>query len=646
MRLKNKGRSKIVFILALLFMVLPAFSQSDGDSLKIKLKYATDTIRINILNKLSAFYSEREDSVSIYYANEAIALSEKLNFMKGKAMALNNKGIVYDVIGNYDSALYYYNSSLEIADAIHNLGLKANVNNNIGLVFWNKGEYEKALKCYFISLKIFENLKTKKGIANVYSNIGLIYSDLGKLKESLDFHFQSLRIKEGMNDNYGIGVSLTNIGNTYQEMDSISLAIKYYERSIKFKNQSNDLYGLAIAYNDIGTAYATLRNRKEALKYHLLALPIREKLNDEYGLITTCNNLAELYRINGEYKTSLFYCLKSLGLAQKLKSNTKLKVVYLFLSDYYKDVKDYQKSLFFYEKYDLIKDSIYSNESNRNITEMQTKYLTEKKEQQLQLKTLEFDKQKYRNKIQIILFISFALLIFVTSLFFIYRNKQRQIAEQISENNRQEKLRFKAVIDSEEKERIRIAKELHDGLGQLLSSAKLNISSLEDGIPEEDEYLLENSLKIIDEAVTEVRNISHNLMPATLMSYGLIEAIGVLVNKINDSKQIGISFNNENFNATLEIETKIALYRITQEVINNMLKHSQAKNIDIRLSNFENRVSLAIKDNGIGFNTAEIKNSKGIGWQNIYSRVSILNGEINVNSHLGNGTEIFIEIIV
>lgn len=638
---------KYKYPLLLFFLIsFNTFSQNYADSLKKKLKNSTDTNRINILNQLSFYYSERDDSISNSYANEAINLSDKLRFFKGKANAMNNKGIIYDVIGNYDSALYYYNNALKIATEINNAGLKANVYNNIGLVFWNKGEYEKALKVYFISLKIYENLKDKKGISKVFSNVGLIYYDLGKLKESLKYHFQSLNIREKQNDDYGIGVSLTNIGLTYEEMDSLNLALNYYLESIKLKIKTNDLYGLAIVYNNIGTTYYAQGKMDDALKYHLLALPIREKINDEYGLITTCNNLAELYRWKHDLKLSLVYSLKALGIAEILESKTKLKMVYKFLHIYYKEIGDYKNSLFYFEKYDLVKDSIYTSESSRNMSEMQAKYETEKKEQQLKLKSVEVEKQKYRNKIQILLFSAIAIFIIIISGFIIYRNKQRQKAELINENNRQEKLRFKSIIDSEEKERIRIAKELHDGLGQLLSSAKLNMSGLEDGIQKEDEQLLKNSLTIIDDAVKEVRNISHNMMPTALMNYGIIEAINGFVTKINDTKQIAIKFDYEGLNISLEKELEIAIFRIVQEIINNMLKHSSAKNIDMLFFNEEDKLKMLIKDNGKGFDVTEIDKSTGIGWQNIYSRVLLLNGKILVNSQIGMGTEISITIKV
>jgi signal transduction histidine kinase len=282
---------------------------------------------------------------------------------------------------------------------------------------------------------------------------------------------------------------------------------------------------------------------------------------------------------------------------------------------------------------------------------MQTKYETEKKEientklqKENEIKELKIAQQRSDWKFLLVLFIVIGFVLILTSIFIILRYKQKQKSELIKENSRQEKLRFKAVIDSEEKERTRIAKELHDGLGQLLSSAKLNISGLEDGIPKEDEYLLQNSLTIIDDAVKEVRNISHNLMPTALMNYGIIEAITGLVSKINDSKQIIVNFNKENFNINLDKENEIALYRITQEVLNNMLKHSKAKNIDIVFFNTNNNININIKDNGIGFNTEEIKDSKGIGWQNIYSRVSMLNGKILINSQIGKGTDVHINI--
>jgi signal transduction histidine kinase/Tfp pilus assembly protein PilF len=634
----------LLFIFIILFF--KTFSQSYEDSLKSALKNSTDTNRINILNQLSYFYCERNDSISNSYANEAISLSEKFHFKKGKGNAFNNKGIVFDVIGNYDSALFYYYSSLKIAEEIKNNGLKANVYNNIGLIFWNKGEFEKALKVYFISLNIYEKSNDRKGIAKVTSNIGLIYNDSKNYTKALLYHFKSLHLREELNDENGIGISLTNIGNTYDDIDSSELALKYFNKSIQYKKRTNDLYGLAIVYNNIGGLLSSKEKLEDALRYFLMALPIRIELNDDFGLVTTYNNLAEVYRKKGEISTSLTYCLKSLELAEKLKSKTKLKKVYYFLHANYKDIGDYKNALIYFEKYDRIKDSIYTLEGSRSMNEMQTKYETEKKEQQLKLKSVEIERQKYQNKIQVLLFCGLAFLIIFIFGFVFYRNNQLQKAKLIKENSRQEKLRFKAIIDSEEKERIRVAKELHDGLGQLLSSAKLNISSLEDNIIKEDEYLLKNSLNIIDDAVKEVRNISHNMMPTALMNYGLVEAINGIVNKLNDSKQINVIFNKDNFDALLEKETEITIYRVIQEIINNMLKHSKAKIIEIILFNNINEIQLKVMDNGIGFNTAEIENSKGIGWENIYSRVSMLNGKIFVSSQIGKGTEVFVTINV
>jgi signal transduction histidine kinase len=636
-----------LIVIILVSFALNSFSQNAEDSLRKLLIKAKDTSRINVLNQLSVYYSERNDSISLGYANKAIELSDRLNFLKGKANALNTKGIVYDILGNYDSALFYYNNSLKIANTIQNNQLKANVSNNIGLVYWNKGQFEKALNAYFISLKINEKVNNRKNSANVLSNIGLIYNDLKKFKLALKYHFQALEIKEELKDNYGVGVALNNIGITYEDLDSMDLSLKYFFKAIFYQKLANDLYGLAITYNNIGTTYFYQGNKTEALKYHFMALPIRIQLNDDLGLITTYDNIAEVYRAKGELKTSLMYCLKSLELTEKLKSNKMSERVYKLLYVNYKDIGDYKKSLFYMEKYDEVKDSIYTIESAKNLSEMQTKYDTEKKEienikllKENEIKELRIAQQRSEWKFLFVLFLVIGFILILTSFFIVIRYKQKQKAEFIKENSRQEKLRFKAVIDSEEKERTRISKELHDGLGQLLSSAKLNISSLEDGIMKEDEYLLQNSLTIIDDAVKEVRSISHNLMPTALMNYGIIEAVNGLVSKINDSKQIQVNFSNENFTINLEKETEIALYRITQEILNNMLKHSKAKDIDMVFSNSNNNVSINIKDNGIGFNTDEIKNSSGIGWQNIFSRVSMLNGEILINSQIGNGTDV------
>ncbi|MBI5541587.1 MAG: sensor histidine kinase [Bacteroidia bacterium] len=512
-----------------------------------------------------------------------------------------------------------------------------------GNSFVISGQYSKAIKMYFDALKLAESLKDTFSIVSIYNNIGTAYKEIQDYGNAHKFLQKAEKLINRLQNKSLIADIYNTIGNIYYDTYKDSLAIKYYEKSHAVRLIAGDSMKLASSFKNLAAFYLDIGNMEKGKEMISESIKIRAALNDSSGIASSYLALGEAYLLQKQYELAKRYLNN--GYSYVLL-NTPIYIKRMFFEDFallYSGTNDY-KSAFKYQNLLMsLKDSVLNTEKSKQLIEMQTKYETEKKEQQLKLKSVEVEKQKYRNKVQILSFIGLAILIISIFGFVFYRNKQRQKAETMKENSRQEKLRFKAVIDSEEKERIRIAKELHDGLGQLLSSAKLNISGLEDGIQKEDEYLLKNSLNIIDEAVKEVRNISHNMMPTALMNYGLVEAISGLVSKINDSKQLTIHFNKENFNITLEKETEITFYRIVQEVINNMLKHSKAKIIEIMLSNKENLICLMISDNGVGFNISEIKNSKGIGWQNIYSRVSMLNGKINIESNLTMGTCINIE---
>jgi signal transduction histidine kinase len=505
------------------------------------------------------------------------------------------------------------------------------------------GQYSKALKIYFDALKLAESRRDTFSIASIYNNIGTAYKEIQDYNNSIMFLQKAERLIPRLKEKSLIADIYNTMGNIYYDTYKDTLALKYYQKSHSVRLLAGDSSKLASSFKNLAAFYLDIGNMEKGKEMISESIKIRVALNDSSGIASSYLAIGEAYLLQKQYELAKQYLNNGYSY---LLLNTPIYIKRMFFEDFallYSGTNDYKNAYKFQNMLMNLKDSIMNTEKSKQLVEMQTKYETEKKEQQLKLKSVEVDKQKYQNKIQILLFIGLAVLIILIFGFVFYRNKQHQKAELIKENNRQEKLRFKAVIDSEEKERIRVAKELHDGLGQLLSSAKLNMSSLEDGIQKEDEYLLKNSLTIIDDAVNEVRNISHNMMPTALMNYGIIEAITGLVNKINDSKQITIIFNNNNFSITLNKETEIALYRIIQEIINNMLKHSKATHIEIDLFNLINQIKLNITDNGIGFNVAEIKDSKGIGWQNIYSRVSMLNGNIDIISSSEKGTEVEID---
>ncbi|MGB3947179.1 MAG: sensor histidine kinase [Bacteroidia bacterium] len=623
-------------------------AKSLTDSLELELEKATDTNKINILNKLSTAYADNKSAKALEYAQLAIDLSKPLKFDMGIIQAYNNIGIVCDITGKYDSALINYNNSLALSKKINNKRQMANTLNNIGLVYWNKGDLDLALTNYLQSLTLFEQIEHKKGQANTLSNIGLIYTDLKKFKEALDYHFRALKIREQLGDTYGIGVSQSNIGITYGYLQEITKALEYLEKALETKQRNNDLYGQGITLSDIGVIYGGFKKYDLAIEYQQKALAIRTQLNDKLGMAKSYSMIATDYSKKKDYKKALEYNLKALEIASQLKAKNRLKKIYYDISDNYRNSGDFQQALTYYTKYAKLNDTIFSEQSASKIAEMQTKYETEKKDLQLTKTNLELSKKEIelnqQKNLRTVLIISILAIVVIFYLLYTrYKFKQKSLLNQQLLN--QQLLRSKAIVEAEENERVRIARELHDGVGQYLSAVKLNLSNLQSTLhltSEQEIKLMKNALTIIDDSVKEVRSVSHNMMPGDLSEKGLEVAIVNFIDRIRSERLI-VELDIHLLNLKLESTVEIIVYRIIQEIVNNIIKHAQATSVNIQLIQHEEELILMVEDNGIGFDINGLK-KPGIGIKNIRSRTEFLNGVVNIDSQPLKGTTITIEI--
>ena len=243
-------------------------------------------------------------------------------------------------------------------------------------------------------------------------------------------------------------------------------------------------------------------------------------------------------------------------------------------------------------------------------------------------------------------------VIFILTLFAFYllynRYKLKQQTKLQQELFNEQQKRAEAVLEAEEMERQRIARDLHDGVGQLLSATKLNFNAITNDITldnKQTEEKLHKSISMIDDSIKEIRNISHNMMPATLQHFGIIKAIEEFTDRMNLAGKSNINFeyfevDEDKLNSTF----KLMLYRITQEIINNTIKHADASNINIQLIGDENELVLTIEDNGTGFDVQKAMKEEGIGLKNIQLRVDYLKGILNIDSTIGKGTTTIIEI--
>jgi len=387
-----------------------AYTQSKADSLLNILKTSQqDTSKINTLNELSRELWQTSDyEKGLQYANDALTLSDKLlvdralSHLKSllltkKATAYINIGNIYKEQGNYPEALKNYFVSLKIGEEITDKKGMAYSYNNIGLIYWRQGNYTEALKNYFACLKIMEEIGGKKGMAASYNNIGLIYDEQSiaanspmreQLQaEALKNYFASLKIREEMGDKQGIAASYNNIGSVYDVQGIYGKALENYFASLKIKEEIGDKQGITACYINIGTLFISQKKFSEAKEYLVKALALSKEIGHKEWIKESYRDLSDLYSKQGNWKEAYQY--------HKLFSE--------------------------------MKDTILNEESSEQIAEMQTKYETEKKEQQITLlnkdKELQ-DAQLNRQKI-IIWSVAGGLLVVLILSVFIFRERRK-----------------------------------------------------------------------------------------------------------------------------------------------------------------------------------------------------------------------------
>jgi signal transduction histidine kinase len=311
------------------------------------------------------------------------------------------------------------------------------------------------------------------------------------------------------------------------------------------------------------------------------------------------------------------------------------------------------------KKYDLIKDSLQNETSLKRIDFLEARYESEKKqtaidklEKETQLQSLSIKK---KSSLNYFLIGSLAALMIVG--FLGYRNfrHRQQFAKQQDELQQQrirelekdkQLVAVDAMLQGQEEERSRLAKDLHDGLGGLLSGVKFSLSNMKDNliITPENMTVFERSLDMLDTSIKELRRVAHNMMPELLTKFGLDEALKEYCNSINATDLLSVKYQSVGMDTRIEKSAEIIIYRIVQELLNNILKHAAAKEAMVQLVKEEGRLSIIVEDDGKGFETALIKNNKGAGLTSIQSRVDYLKGQLDIHSEEGKGTLVNIEI--
>ncbi|MCA0231323.1 MAG: tetratricopeptide repeat protein [Bacteroidetes bacterium] len=622
---------KYFWLLMLVLCAIGAHAQSPRklDSLRTVLaqlppegsSYASDTMRVRLLCEVAQQTPLIQIDSTIKIFEKSLLICQQIKWPLGECMS--NYYIGYYQVGKNDlmKGIDYLYKSLAIAEKEHLTFYIARNNKTLGDAYSNLGSYDKATKHLKASVKIFAALKNKREELLAMNNLGLVYFDKADYKTSIPYFKQCLNEnKIAQIDNLD-DIFLSNLGASYREMGNLDEALKEL-----------------IQVEDI----------------------LKNKPRYQYRRLLNLLSIANVWTSKNAFEKAELL-LKQIEEFQ-LKEGTEIsqKDIYKAYLELYKKMKNAPLALEYYEKYIALDKKLTQQDQQHRIENLQAGFDNEKKESEILLLNQNVKQEILLKNIFIggaIIILLFAVLFWRNSQKLSKQNKiieeqrlelqftnsqletlnhglEQRVEERTSELQHANETLIKkneeivlAMVEGQTIERKRVASELHDNLGATLSAIKWRLEAINGhNLTDKERKIHESTLEMMKEAYSEVRLISHNLLPAELEKGGLKQALEKFIADINSSNKINITHNLESEAIPTDKKIQLELYSIALELINNVLKHSQAQNAHVGLYKQQGNLIFEVSDDGKGLDSQQ--QSNGMGTKNIENRVQALNGSV------------------
>ncbi|HLP54685.1 MAG TPA: sensor histidine kinase [Fluviicola sp.] len=546
------------------------------------------------------YYNKRAFELAESDLTKAFKLSEKAEGMINESTdsilisdVYSVRGTLYQTAEKYEQAILWHQKALGLRKRYGDLKKISNSKFNLANLYYQTENFKLSKEYHLESLaEILQTNVDEVDLITRYNSLGSLYKDLGKRDSALFYLNKSLKIIE-RNDltssDDAMNVYL-NLGIVYEEQGEYQLSLQYLEKAIPIQKELENTGGLSLSYHHIGIVNELKREFPTAEKYYNMAMALAEKLGDVEAIKNVSFSKAKLFA----------------------------------------KVSNQDSTLYYFDKYADFSDKLQRLTQSKKILELDTQYKT--KEKEVALKNAEEREDIYIWSAAII------SLTFLLILFFLirnYRQKQRIALLQVDLKNneinellnQQENASYAAMLEGQDQERLRIARELHDRLGSTLATIKLGLQN--EKIPE-----AQQQVALVNTAISEVRTISHDLSGGNIEQYGLAAALTELKHTLDRSGKITLNLFMEAVN--IQASLHVTIYRIVQELVSNTLKHAEATEITLQLSTVDDQLNLIYEDNGKGFDLSHYQ--PGMGITNIRHRLEKWHGTIEIDAQPNRGT--------
>ncbi|SFE02300.1 Signal transduction histidine kinase [Chitinophaga sp. CF118] len=637
------------------------------DSLLRAIKRApSDASRAELMILLAKKLPARDSLLSVNYFEQAIDIYNRKKSKIGVARTYFSIGSWYNNSDNLEEAERYFLQAKDVLikdTSKESRRLLAMTKINLATLLGNQGRTEQQVEQYLQSIPLLEKLDAPDILGNTYDNLGNIFFNKAQYKTAVTYYRKSVETyKDSPLYSYHIARRHLSLASCMYYMDSLPQMEKYLVNA----KRKLDLTGADSI--DLWANYYEYRGQldvKNQLYYHATSmfnngLSIARRYHYSHAICNNLYSLAKLYVRLGQYDQAMELMKEYAALSLTLKDFPfRLHALDLMADIAYKQ-HNTDEAYDFLRKYLTLSDSLQEKDVTQKLHELEARYQSSEKENRiLQLQheneRQEFALQKNRLLLALMGVIMVSLVIVASLSYQFYRNGRKLLEQQQKlhafevERIRQEHQisLLSAMLEGQEQERTRLARDLHDGLGGLLSGIKLELSTISPAQKvSRIKILVDNTMQRLDEAMDELRRIARSMMPEILIKYGLGEATVEYCRGLKKTGVKNVVCQVFNFQTTMEHARQVVLYRIMQELVNNAVKHADAEQILVLLQQTGDTLFLTVEDDGKGFDVEAGSRLKGAGLTNIQARVDFLGGKIDIQSETGTGTTIIIECTI
>ncbi len=654
-----------------------AFTQThDIDSLEGALKQpAEDSERIFTYLSLADFCYKYDSAKALHYLKEGYIITKKLKSDYATAVYFNTKADIIQYTNDndatdrlYDTAIIYFQKVINANSDkknIQNAKLSiATCKGQKGDILLVKDKPKEAITSYIEALKAWEvsdDPQKQVVVATYYTKISTVYYKLNQFNKALEYDKLALAIFISGTNEEGKAYALIYLCDDFNALKQLDSSLAYLAKATPIVMKLNISKLNIQYYNKLAQISRLKNNYKAAIGYYGNTISAATKANDPYQISASQKMIGVCYEKLGDFKAARKNLLSSLSIA-KLNNYIKEKIEILQeLVNVEEKTNNNSEAFIYLKQLTTLKDSLNVDASKNAIAEIENKYQAAEKEKEII--QLQKDKQiqdfsiKQKSTLNYVLIASLAVLLIFATLGYRNFRHRRLLAKQQDKLQQQqirelEKDKQLVAVDSmlkgQEDERTRLAKDLHDGLGGMLSGVKFSLMNMKSNliINHENVVVFERSLDMLDSSIKELRRVAHNMMPEALVKFGLDEALKDYFENINNANFLHVRYQSFGMEQRLEHNTEIIVYRIIQELFANIYKHANASEVLVQLLLEENRLSITVEDNGKGFDVNTLEKNKGAGWANIRSRVDYLKGKLDLHSDSIKGTSVNIELTI